>query len=98
MRSPAACSEPAGARLALGALLPVLQQWCAALWFAAGGSNEEDVLTAPEAVVEMVASAVSELDGEIVSIAETDLVSVTRAVDAIELMASQERRLRLRTW
>jgi DNA-binding MarR family transcriptional regulator len=56
-------------------------------------------LTGPgTTIAEMVAAAVSELDGEIASIAETDLSSVTRAVDAIELMASRERRLRLRTW
>jgi DNA-binding MarR family transcriptional regulator len=49
-------------------------------------------------VAEMVAAAVSELDSEIASIAEADLATVTRTVDAIELLASRERRLRLRTW
>jgi hypothetical protein len=56
-------------------------------------------LTGPgTTIAEMVATAVSELDGEIASVAEIDLASVTRIVDAIELMASRERRHRLRSW
>lgn len=56
-------------------------------------------LTGPgTTIAEMVATAVSELDGEIASVAEIDLASVTRIVDAIELMASREQRRRLRSW
>jgi DNA-binding MarR family transcriptional regulator len=46
----------------------------------------------------MVDTAIRELEREILAIAETDADAISGVVDGIELLASRERRLRLRSW
>lgn len=56
-------------------------------------------LTGPgSTVARLVSTAVGELDTEIASVADVNPYSVTQVVDAIELLAWRERRMRLRHW
>jgi DNA-binding MarR family transcriptional regulator len=56
-------------------------------------------LTGPgESAAAIVSTAITELDAEIASVAQVNSYAVTQVVDAIEALASRERRMRLRHW